>query len=170
MVIKVPEIALKYNLTDNELVFTALMLFLSRTEGKKTTFNFYSDDVKTILGHLVPGKETSRRPFIPEEYGRGSYERLDNLRKIFNVGMKNHQTWSFAFKKSISYEYLTEQGYIKAEETVITDHTAIKTYCYIVGLVSNGTIVSKKKAHLYDTHDKKQKNMHTFFAKDFNLL
>lgn len=172
MIIKVPQIALNKGLTDNEMVLSALMLFLSRTEGKKSTFNFYSDDIKILLGHIKETTRSARGAMPPEEYGRHAAEtKLERLRKVLKVGILNHQTWSISFG-DLDDKYLHGNGWIKEAEAVITDPIAVKTYCFLVGKLSNGSIVEEGNGKLYSRTSKKDiaKGIHHHFIKDFTLL
>lgn len=172
MIIKVPQIALDKGLTDNEMVLSALMLFLSRTEGKKSTFNFYSDDVKILLGHIKKTTRSARGAMPPEEYGRHAADtKLERLRKVLKIGILNHQTWNISFG-DLDDKYLHGNGWIKEAEAVITDPVAVKTYCFLVGKLSNGSIVEEGKGYLHSSHSKKNtsRGIHHHFLKDFTLL
>lgn len=171
MIIKVPTHVLNENLTDRELVFSALMLFLSRSEGKKWSFNFFSEDVKTILGHFKENPGTMKRKDAVKEYAlNGISDNIGNMAKLFKIGVKNYHTWNVSFPKDLPEDCMYGNGWIKESKVSISDQYAVKVYCYLVGRVSNGTIVSQSEPKLYDKDDRKTKALHPFFYGDFSLI
>lgn len=167
MILKVPTYTLNQELNDNEKVFCALMLFLSRAEGKKYRYHFYAEDIKYMLGHL---KEKQGILGV-EEYSLASIDiKLGKLRELFDISVLNYHTWGVSFPKDIPYEYMSSSGWIKWTEVVITDPFAIKVWCYLVGRASNGPIASEYAGKLYDKDSRKEKALHPFFHNDFKMV
>ena len=166
MIIKIPEYALEADLNDNEKVLAALMLFLSRAEGKAHRYQFFSEDVKYILGHL----KTINGGTTVQEYGlNGAGKLLAKIKKVFDISVLNYHTWGIEFPSKLDAKYKYGNGWIKEAQVQITEPYAVKTYCYLVGRVSNGTIVSNE-TKLYDMYDRKQKALHPFFNDTFSLV
>lgn len=166
MIIKVPQYVLNQGLNDKEMVFCAFMLFLSRAEGKKHRYHFYSEDIKYMLAHI----KRKASVLAVQEYGLNSIDdRIGKLRELFNISVLNYHTWGVEFPE-IADEYLSKNGWINFSEVVITDPFAIKVWCYLVGRASNGPIISESNGKLYDKRTRKEKALHPFFDNDFSLL
>ena len=166
MILKVPTYTVNKGLNDKETVFCAFMLFLSRAEGKKYRYHFYSEDIKYMLSHI----KRKASVLAVQEYGLNSIdERMGKLRKLFDISVLNYHTWGVSFP-NMQDEYISRNGWIKYSEVVITDPFAIKVWCYLVGRASNGPIATDYNGQLYDKDSRKDKALHPFFHNDFNML
>jgi len=150
MKILVPEYVKNHNLTDQELVFANLMLYLMKRFGRKMRFYFHAEDVKRVLGLI---KQTDNFGVRPIEISSADYidNYLGNIRKSFHIGIINYYTW-IVETHNCPNEYMYDNGQLKVCEITIKDQKAIQMYYYLVGRIAGDDIIMKdEKAKIWDT-------------------
>ena len=134
MKIKVPTYCTANNLTDHELVFCNLMLFLAVSSGwKGYRYYMWSDDIKHILGITIPHPSRSAITAISLSNIAPQFTRL---KKLFKIGTFNNPQWFVQFPDSLPDEMIAANGHLLKTEVEITDMEAIKVYYYLAGRLS----------------------------------
>ena len=168
MTIKVPAYVLKHNLTDHELVFSSFMGYLGRRGAKHFRFYMYSDDIKHLLGHVK--KHKSLDEMVAEEYrehGAMSDEYLENIKKVFHIGMPSYHKWSVSF--NCPDDQWNTNGSLPFADVEITNIEAIKVYYYMIGRVSGNNIISDEPIKFDDGTARHTTVLAKFFREHFMI-
>ena len=134
MKIKVPTYCAAHNLTDRELVFANLMLFIAVQSGwKDYRYYMWSDDIKHILGITT---NHPRRQALTSLSITNIAPEFSGLKKVFQLGTFNNPQWFVQFPNFLPDDMTAANGSLLKTEVEITDIEAIKVYYYLAGRLS----------------------------------